>query len=59
LALLALMTAALTGVGWFLAHGSDAALGWRECHIVAARCLVGLVVLHILAVASHLLDFAG
>ena len=27
--------------------------------LAAARWLVGLVVLHILAVASHLLDFAG
>lgn len=59
LALLALTATALTGAAWFLAHGSDAALGWRECHIAAARCLIGLVVLHILAVASHLLDFAG
>jgi cytochrome b561 len=59
LALLALAATALIGAAWFLAHGSDAALVWRECHIVAARCLVGLVVLHILAVASHLLDFAG
>jgi hypothetical protein len=59
LALLALVATALTGAAWFVADGSDAALGWRECHIVAARTLIGLVVLHIVAVASHLLDFAG
>ncbi len=59
LLLLALVVTAMTGAAWFIAHGSDAALGWRECHIVAARSLVGLAVLHILAVASHLLDFAG
>jgi cytochrome b561 len=59
LLLLTLAGTALTGAAWFLAQGSDAALGWRGCHIVTARCLIGLVVLHILAVASHLLDFAG
>ena len=59
LLLIAFAVAALTGAAWFLANGSDAALDWRACHIVAARCLVGLAVLHILAVASHLLDFAG
>jgi Prokaryotic cytochrome b561 len=59
LLLLALAAAALTGAAWFLANGSDAAISWRECHVVAARCLIGLVVLHIVAVASHLLDFAG
>jgi cytochrome b561 len=59
LLLLALAVTAMTGAAWFIAHGSDAALGWRECHIVAARFLVGLAVLHILAVVSHLLDFAG
>ncbi len=59
LLLIALATTALTGAAWFLVNGADAALGWRECHVVAARCLVGLVVLHIIAVASHLLDFAG
>jgi len=50
---------AMTGAAWFLVNGADASLSWRECHIVAARCLVGLAVLHILAVASHLVDFAG
>ena len=59
LLLITLAGTALTGAAWFLAQGSDAALGWRECHIVTARCLIGLVVLHILAVASHLLDFVG
>jgi cytochrome b561 len=59
LLLIAFAATALTGAAWFLANGSDAALGWREFHIVAARCLIGLVVLHIVAVASHLLDFAG
>jgi hypothetical protein len=59
LLLLALAVTAITGAAWFIAHGSDAALGWRDGHTVAARSLVGLAVLHILAVASHLLDFAG
>ncbi len=59
LLLLTFAGTALTGAAWFVAQGSDLALSWREWHIVTARCLVGLVVLHVLAVASHLLDFAG
>jgi cytochrome b561 len=59
LLLLTLAGTALTGAAWSVAQGSDLALSWRECHIVTARWLVGLVVLHVLAVASHLLDFAG
>jgi cytochrome b561 len=59
LLLFALAGTALTGATWFVAQGTDLALICRECHVVTARWLVGLVVLHILAVASHLLDFAG
>ena len=59
LLLLTFAGTALTGAAWFVAQGSDLALSWREWHIVTARCPVGLVVLHVLAVASHLLDFAG
>ena len=46
----------MSGVAWFLLQGSDAALTWRMLHIVLARILVAAGVLHVLAVASHLLD---
>ena len=56
LLLLALITAGMSGVAWFLLQGSDAALTWRVLHIVLARILIAAGVLHVLAVASHLLD---
>lgn len=57
LLLVALFVTAVTGGGWFAAQGSDAALDWRGWHIVAARTLAALVVLHLLTVTSHLVDF--
>jgi cytochrome b561 len=57
LLLLALVMAGLSGVAWFVLQGADAALTWRELHIVFARILIAAGVLHVLAVASHLLDF--
>jgi hypothetical protein len=57
LLLLALVAAGMSGVVWFLLQGSDAALTWRLWHIVFARILIAAGVLHVLAVASHLLDF--
>jgi hypothetical protein len=59
LLLLALLVTAATGAAWFLAQGEDAAIQWRACHVLAARGLVGLLALHVVAVASHLVDFAG
>jgi hypothetical protein len=56
LLLVALAVTAVTGAAWFALDGADAALAWRACHVLAARGLAGLIVLHILAVASHLLD---
>ena len=58
LLLLALIGAAASGVVWLLLQGSDAALTWRELHIVLARITIAAGVLHVLAVASHLLEFA-
>ncbi len=57
LLLVALVTAGMSGVVWFLLQGSDAALTWRMLHIVLARILIVAGLLHVLAVASHLLDF--
>jgi cytochrome b561 len=58
LLLLALLLVAITGAGWWLAQGGDAALDWRTVHIVGARALIVLVVLHIVAVATHLIELA-
>lgn len=56
LLLLALVTAGISGVAWFVLQGSDAALTWRMLHIICARVLIAAGVAHVLAVASHLLD---
>ena len=56
LLLILLLVTALTGAGWALAQGSHAALAWRDAHIVAAQVLVGLIVAHVVAVATHLRD---
>jgi cytochrome b561 len=58
LLLVALFLTAVTGAAWFLTQGTDAALTWRSYHIFWARGLAGLIVVHIVAVASHLLDLA-
>jgi cytochrome b561 len=58
LLLLAFVVAGIAGAGWYLAQGGESALAWRSVHVVAARGLVGLLVLHVAAVASHLLDLA-
>lgn len=56
LLLVALIATAATGVAWLLAQGSVDALAWRGHHILAARLFIGLLVLHVLMVATHLLD---
>lgn len=56
LLLIALLAAAATGAGWFLAQGGPDGLAWRSAHVVSARVLIGLAIAHVLAVASHLLD---
>jgi hypothetical protein len=57
LVLAAFIATGLSGTAWLLLQGSDAALTWRMLHIVCARVLIAAGVLHVLAVASHLLDF--
>jgi cytochrome b561 len=56
LLLVLLIVTAATGVAWLLTQGSAEALAWRGYHILAARGLIGLLVLHVLSVAAHLLD---
>ncbi len=58
LLLSALLAAAATGVAWFLLQGTDAAAAWRHGHALAARALMSLAVLHVLAVLLHLVDLA-
>ncbi|MDZ7651588.1 MAG: cytochrome b/b6 domain-containing protein [Burkholderiaceae bacterium] len=57
LLLLALVGAGLTGALWFMTEGTSAAVGWREWHLVAARAAIALLVLHVVSVSLHLLDF--
>ena len=48
---------AATGAAWLLTQGSAEALDWREGHLLAARGFIGLLVLHVVTVSLHLLDF--
>lgn len=57
LLLVALLATAVTGAAWFFTQGSGEALAWRGHHIYAARGLIGLLVLHVITVSLHLLDF--
>ncbi len=57
LLLLALLFTALTGAAWFATQGSSDALAWRDCHIVAARVLIGLGLAHVISVSLHLVEF--
>ncbi|MGZ8255605.1 MAG: cytochrome b/b6 domain-containing protein [Burkholderiaceae bacterium] len=56
LLLLALLAAAITGALWFLGRNTESAVMWRGPHIVAARALIALMILHVLAVLLHLVD---
>lgn len=58
LLLLALLVVALTGAAWFMLQSSAEALTCRTVHVMAARVLLGLIVAHVLAVASHLYELA-
>jgi hypothetical protein len=57
LLLVALAATAVTGTAWFITQGADVALGWRVIHVYAARSLVALLILHVVTVSLHLLDF--
>ena len=57
LLLLAFLLAGLTGAAWFFAQATETAVALREAHIVAARACAAIVLLHLAAVALHLLDF--
>jgi hypothetical protein len=57
LLLAALLATAATGVAWLVYTGSPEAVGWREAHLVAARAMAVLLVLHIIAASLHLVEF--
>lgn len=57
LLLVALLAAALTGAGWLLVQGSAEAVTFRHYHLLASRGMIVLLVLHIVSVSLHLLDF--
>lgn len=56
LLLVALGLTAVSGAAWFATQGSGEALAWREFHILAARGMAGLMVLHVVTVSLHLID---
>jgi hypothetical protein len=55
--LVLLLATAMTGAAWFFTQGTSDALGWRGHHILVARWLAGFIVLHVVTVSLHLLDF--
>ncbi len=56
--LLALLGTALTGAGWFLAQGTDAALAWRDVHATFAHVLGAFVIAHAVTALAHVIDLA-
>jgi hypothetical protein len=59
LLLLTMLATGLSGVAWLLVQNTPEALAWRSYHILAARCTLAALVLHIIAVSLHLRDFMG
>jgi hypothetical protein len=57
LLLLAVLAAGLTGALWLLTEGTRDAVGWRTWHIGAARTAAALMLLHLISVSLHLLEF--
>ncbi len=57
LLLVAIVATGATGAMWFLLQGSSDVVAWRAWHILSARAFIGVGIAHVLAVASHLLDF--
>lgn len=55
--LVLLLATAITGAAWFVTQGTGDALAWRGYHILAARWLAGFIVVHVVTVSLHLLDF--
>lgn len=55
--LVLLLATALTGAAWFFTQGTADALAWRGHHILVARWLTGFIVVHVVTVSLHLLDF--
>jgi hypothetical protein len=55
--LVLLLATAVTGALWLSAQGAESALNWRGFHIVAARGLAGFIVLHVVTVSLHLIEF--
>mgnify|MGYP001764188877 CR=1 FL=1 len=56
LLLLAMLVTALTGAAWFVAQGAQVALTFREWHTAAVRVLIILLLVHVAAVATHLIE---
>jgi hypothetical protein len=56
--LLALLATAVTGAGWFVAQGAEAALAWRAVHASSAHVLGGLVIAHAVTALAHVIDLA-
>lgn len=57
LLLLATLLAGLTGVAWLVLAGTSEAVAWRGYHILSAQVMIALLVLHVVTVSLHLLDF--
>lgn len=57
LLLLATLATGLTGVAWLALAGTPEAVAWRSYHILAAQGMIALLVLHVITVSLHLLDF--
>ena len=57
LLLLLLLATAATGAAWYLMQGHGEVLAVRGWHILLARWLTAAIVLHVVSVSLHLVDF--
>lgn len=57
LLLVLVLATAATGAAWFWTQGTAEALSWRHSHALLARGLAAIIVLHIVTVSLHVLDF--
>lgn len=57
LALLLLLAAGATGLGWLAQGGGPAAPAWRAAHLLAVHALAGALVAHALAGVLNLVEF--
>ena len=55
--MLLLVATGVTGALWFFYQGTPLAMTWRSYHQVCADVFIGFLVVHLVLVASHIIEF--